>query len=330
MPQITKRSIVGAKEETTDGTFLAPVGGTDTKFLTYDPSYRPEATVVERNPVNSSFARKRSKVTLEMARIAFETEVVGATDGVGALGTEPSWALLLRSCGFKPTVTASVNVIYDPVTNAAYGGANGNSALSMVKWEDGVAKKLRGGRGNLRITGEAGGIARFAWDFMGIMDLTAPLDDTFPALAASYDSQMPPVVEQATFAFHGITLVMQSFSIDIGNVVSAREDANAVGGLKTTFIGDRHVTGQIVVEQELRATFDEITRFVGETLGAFTVTIGTVSKNRVKITTPANTVQIVGVDEGDRNGIRNNTLNLEFKLPDIESATDKEIRFTLG
>lgn len=326
MPQLRKRSIIAAKEETTDGTLAAPAAG-DYKFLVYDVAFRPEFTILERNPIGPSFARKLSKSTLRLGRVTFSTEVVGAGDGTPALGTEPAWAILLRACGFKPTASVGVNVIYDPTTNATYGASNGNSSLTMYVDEDGIVRKLRGCRGTFRLMGDSGGIARFEWDFLGIFDSSA--DQAYSALAADYDSQLPPLVESATFALQGTSLIISNFSIDIGNAVAARLDANSPGGFKTTFINDRKVTATVDPEQELTTVFDAIGKMVTDAVGAFTITIGTASKNRLKVTAPAARVQVTAVDEGERDNILTNNLTLDFNVPDIESATNKEIRFTL-
>lgn len=329
-PLLRKNTIIAAKIETTEGTMVTP-GATDVRFVVHEAKYKTEIAKIDRNIVGPGFAGKQALISNKLARATFRTEIVGS----GTAGTEPAWGnVLLKACGFKLTTVASTSNQYDPVTNpSTYDstGANGNCSLTIWVYEDGVVKKARGCRGTVKITAEAGQTAFMDWEFLGIHDSVA--DAAYPTLHATADTQVPPILENATLAFHALgtdTILVKSISLDIGNSIAPRWDANYGSGIKSIFIGDRKVTATIDPEQTLQATFDPILREATPTLGAFTFTLGSAVGNRFILTAPAAKVQITDTDEADRDGILTNTLQLAFFVPLIEDATDKEIRFLLN
>jgi hypothetical protein len=127
--------------------------------------------------------------------------------------------------------------------------------------------------------------------------------------------------------------IINSFTIDIGNVLTPRGDASSTEGLKSVLIGDRNVIGSIDPEQPLEGDTGWVTnggitkRFANGTIGGLTLDIGTVAGNRLKISAPAAAVQISDETESDREGIATGDVNLEFFTPLDEDVGDKEIRF---
>lgn len=329
-PLLRKNTIIAAKIETTEGT-LATIAGADVRFVVHEAKYKTEIAKIDRKIVGPGFAGKRSLISNKLARLTFRTEIVGS----GTAGTEPAWAgVLLKACGFKVTTVAATSNQYDPVTNpSTYDstGANGNCSLTIFMYEDGVVKKARGCRGTFKISCDAGATAFIDWEFLGIHDSVA--DAAYPTLDATADTQTPPLLETAILAFHilGIDVInVKSLSIDIGNSINPRWDANYGSGIRSIFIGDRTVTATIDPEQTLQATFDPILREATPTVGAFTFTLGTAAANRFVFSAPASEVQVMDVDESDRDGILVNTIKLGFHVPLVEHATNKEVRFFLG
>lgn len=326
-PLLKQRTTIAVAAESVEGTAESIVSN-DAKYLVYDVSFKVEPNLIKRNLSSPYFGKKASLIANKIARISFKTEVVGS----GTADAEPAWAIFLKACGFDPSVNAGTSVQFDPVTTAAYGAATGNVALTIWVYEDGKVKKAKGCRGTGKLMAKAGELAYFEWEFTGVYYEVA--DVTFPALASGYDANVPPLVESATFAFHGLSsgvVLVDNVEIDIGNVISPRNDVTAVSGIRSFFISDRNVVGSIDPEEMLEATWggsgSELARLIAGTTGAFSLTIGSVTGNKFQVLAPAATVQVVGVDEIDRESIRANTVNLEFNVPLQESATDHEIRF---
>lgn len=331
MPLLRKKSIIGAKFETTEGT-AETLGATDFKFLVYDVAFKPEVTLIPRDFLGPSYARKTSLVTIKLARITFKTYVVGSD---GAVDTAPAWATLLKACGFKETITASTKVDWDPVVplNLSYDatGANGNVSLTMAVNEDGLQKTARGCRGTVRFVGEAASVASAEWEFLGIYNST--VDAAYPALDAGADNKIPPLIESAAFTFHelasGVSII-RSFTLDMGNVIVPRFDASSAAGIKSIIIPDREVTATIDPEEEKESvlTTSYVDRLMAGTAGAFSIVLGTTAGNRITLAAPAAKVQITDASEADRDNLISQNINLAFFVPDTESATDKEIRVT--
>jgi hypothetical protein len=332
MPLLKKNMLVAVKREAVEGTYLAPDPALDVKLISQDVIFKTEPTLIERNFIGPSFARKESIVSNRLARITFKTEVVGS----GAAGTEPTWSQLITACGFKVTTSAGVSNTYDPVNPLALSydstGANGNVSLSIAVFEDGVIKRARGCRGTVRLTGEAGGFAYLEWEFLGIF--VSAGDVAYPTLSTGFDSSTAtiPRVENASFTFQGeaaTDVIIKTFTIDIGNNITPRYDVSQSDGILAIIVNDRAVTGSIDPEQTLAAIFDPVTKLYSALVGAFNLTIGTTAGNRLVVTAPAAKCQITDVDESDRDNLMVNNLSLQFSVPLLESATDKEIRFAL-
>jgi len=329
MPLLRRKQTIAVAEEVTEGTMVS-ILASHAKYLVYDCKYKINPTVIPRQLNVTSFARKISVIGMKLVTITFSTEVVGA----GTVDSESAWAIFMRGCGFKPTVNATVSVQYDPVTNAAtYGAAQGNVSLTIWVYEDGVVKKARGCRGTGKLTAESGGIAKWEWEFTGIYE--PPADAAYPALGAGFDANIPPLFELSTFTFQDMTsgtVLIKTAVIDIGNTVVPRYDATSTSGVRSLFVSDRELIGSIDPEQMLEVDWgatdkSETRRLADGTVGGLTILIGSTAGNKFEITAPAAQVQITGVEEGDRDGLSTNAVDLGFYVPLSEDVSNKEIRF---
>lgn len=330
MPLLKRKTAIAVLDESTEGTEATIVAATHAKYLVENPTFKVEPIVVERNIVGLSFARKQSIITQKTVKITFRTEIVGS----GTKDVEPAWGIFLKGCGFKSTQNLAVSYQYDPVSNATYGLANGNVTLTIYLYLDGKVKKAKGCRGTFKIEAEAGKIGHIDWEFSGVYVGVA--DTALPALASGYDANIPPIVESCTFQVHSITsgvVVAKMITIDVGNVISPRYDVTSANGIKSYIINDRVVKGTIDPEEMTEAEWTGAggaeSRLAAGTVGALTLNVGgAVDGNKFQISAPAATVQFVGVDEADRDGIATSNIDLGFYVPFAEHATNKEIRFT--
>lgn len=333
MPLLTKKRVVAAAVETTEGTPISSLGASDIDLIAEDVEYSPDFQIIERNVVGPSFARKKARTTTKLARVTFRTEMKGS----GTLDTAPAWGLFIDACGFSETVNASTSVVYTPVvpTNETYGAGSGNIALTIWVFEDGKVKKATGCRGTVRFVGESGGKAYLEFEFLG--EYAAPVDTAYPDLtSASFDSTESPLVESAAFSFHGLTAgtpILRSFTIDMGNTLVPRFDASSSGGIKNILITDSLTTASLDPEDPLIAetnwgSADPLIRMNAETLGAFSLAVGTAAGNILTFTAPNSSVQVTGVTYSDRDSLVIANMTCSFNAPDGESATVQRILLT--
>ena len=329
MPLVKRKTTVIAVAEATEGVLATVTEASDTIFLVEEATYRLEPERFSRALGAVSFAKKAPLTGRRLVRIAFKSEVVGSATA----DTEPTWGLFMAACGFKSTIVADTSVTYDPVTpsSATYGRANGNVSLTIQVYQDGVVKKARGCRGTVVIRGQAGGRVMYEWEFLGIYE--APSDTEYPSLVTGFDTPAPPILENAQFAFQGLSAgvaVIDSFSININNDLTARGDVSSASGLKSILVADRNIEGSIDPEQPLEADWSTpggITkRFADGAVGGLSLVVGSDAGNTITISAPAAQVQISDESEGERNGINTSEVSLGFYTPLLESATDKELR----
>lgn len=328
--RLKRKTTIAVKVEAVEGV-AESILAADAKYLVQDVKYKVEPRLIERLLNTTSFARKPPVIGQKLVRVSFRTEVVGS----GVVDTEPAWAIFLKGCGFKPTVNAATSVEFDPVTlPTAYGAADGNVSLTIWVYEDGVVKKARGCRGTGKLTAEAGSLAYWDWEFLGIYD--GVTDASYPALASGYDTNTPPLVESCTFAFQDMAsgdVFTKMLEVDIGNTLVPRMDVTKTSGVKSILIADRAVIGSTDPEQMLEVDWGatdkgEIRRMADGVVGGLTLTIGSATGNKFTVSAPAAQVQITDVEGGDRDGIATNTVQFSFNVPLSEHATNKEVRFT--
>jgi hypothetical protein len=136
-----------------------------------------------------------------------------------------------------------------------------------------------------------------------------------------FDATSPVMIQSQALTLGGYSPIAKALEIDLGVVVSEREDLNSAEGLKALQITDRQCKGSLDPEMVTEATHPFWANFKNNTLVALAGnTIGTVAGNQVQITAPK--VQYENIAEGDRNGIRTYQIPLRF-TPTTDVLSDE-------
>ncbi|MFH1796266.1 MAG: phage tail tube protein [Pseudomonadota bacterium] len=241
--------------------------------------------------------------TLEMS-----VEIAGS----GAAGTAPAYGPLLRMCGMAETIVAATSVAYAPVSA-------GYEAGTIYFNQDGVRKIMLGARGTVSLELVPGQIPRYRFMFTGLLGTIT--DTALPAVTLTgFIKPVPVNADNTTLSLHATTLIAERFSLDLAATVEKRW----LIGEKSIQITDRKSTGSVVVEAGTIAAKDWYGIAKAHTTGALAAVHGLVAGNIVTIGAPA--VQIGLVEDGQTQGIINNTLPLMF-LP-VSGNDELSLTFT--
>ena len=178
---------------------------------------------------------------------------------------------------------------------------------------DGFARTLWNAESTFTVESEANGIPTMSFT------LTGPIEESltgdFTPLVVEYPEADPLAFQGAEFKFldNGLQYspVLSSISLDAGNSVVVRKDANSPTGVKSALITSRAPSGSMAVEQVPAAAYDYLSRFFsGRTSGAewrYTNACG----NTVFIS--AKSLQYSNVGSGDSDGMVSNDISFGLK-----------------
>lgn len=297
---LTRKKIIGAKTETTQGTLVALA---ETDFLhAYDIDIAPDAEVLERKYHSASlspFSDLRGKLSYTAK---FKTDLKAS----GLAGTAPFIGPLLQACGFTETISAGVSVTYalssSPVTNF-YGPGK---SCTIKAYADGMLHAMAGCIGTLKLIAEAGKIAVCEWDFKGLY--AAVTDAAFPTNTPN--STDPTIVKSSTLLLQTYAATVQKFEIDLGNEIAEKPDVNASAGILGYQITGRQMVGNADPESVLVAAHDFFGKFASGALASSSIVIGSGAGYICTITLPK--TQYGRIGQGDRSGIQTFEVPLKF------------------
>lgn len=309
MSKKTRNVLLLAKVETVYGTDPTPTAALNAMHAKVT-SYQPTMTEFkERENVRNFFGSGGQVQASNHSEMDVEVELSGS----GEAGTVPAYAPLLKACGLSETVAAGVSVIYAPDTDAPV-------TITFYYNLDGIRHVMTGVRGNMTLDMTARSIPMMKFHFTGLY--TAVADSPMPT-GADYDAFLAPLainkVNTPSWAIHGTSGAMQSFTADLGNNVVYR---NLIGS-ESVVLTDRKVTGQASFEMTSVAVkaWHEAVR-VG-TLDDFTLVHGSVAGQIIQIDGPK--VQLTNPQYADSDGIQMLNVGLDFQ-PDVG---DDEFTLTL-
>jgi hypothetical protein len=301
---LTRKSVFAAKVESTIGT-AESLANADAAFNCFDFTIQPTAEFLERHR-QGGFGQLAGIVGLETGTATFRTELYG--DGSGGPG---AWAnTLLPAVGMPSPATDTYQA-----STAAPGAAV--KTLTIGGYQDGVLKRIRGAVGNLQVVIEPGKPVSLNWTFMGAW---AGVSDT-AILTPTYPTRLPMLAKSAVTTIGSFNPCFSSLTIDLGNVMEPRQCANSPGGINSFVISNRNINGTLDPESKLVATYDPYGDWLDSTARAFSVVVSdsadTVSIGNIA---GAQAFQITNPQEGDRNGIKTDTLNFQILDDSLEIA----------
>lgn len=315
MPKTVKRTVIGIKTETTQGS-AATLTATDF-ILAEDVDITPAVDLIERNYYRSSFSPLASISGKRNFDITFKTELKGS--GTAGTAYAPLGAGLIAS-GMVQTVSTGTSVTYAPTSAASGTGfyGAGNSATIEI-FMDGVKHIAAGCLGSWKLSGEAAKIGMVEFTFKGVY--ATPADVAFPT--QTYNSTLPPILVSSALSVQSLSAICSKFELDYAAEVSERVDTRSSTGLLGFLITGRNPSGSFDPEFESVATHDFFTKLLTNTEGAFTIAFGGTAGNIVTIA--GSKAQYNPFKYGDRNGIRTLDVPLRFN----QSSGDDELTIVM-
>lgn len=310
---LTRKQLILAKIETTYGTDSVPVVGTNA-ILISDLSINPsQSEYVNRDLIRPYLGSSQQLPTAIRSEVSFSVELAGS----GAAGTAPKWGPLIRACGFSETVSAGVDVKYDPIS-ATF------PSLTIYAFRDGMRHIMRGARGTFNIAMNNRERPLINFTFTGLYSTptdTAPgtPDYTGFQVARPFNNQNSSAFTLQTYT----GAALSSINIDVGNQVEYRSFIGTGG--ESILITNREVTGQVVIESTSIAEKDYWTNVRDAITDNFTITHGTTAGNQVVISAPA--VQLTEPQYADIQGI--STTQFNARLTPSATTGNDEIRLTV-
>lgn len=325
-PSLYQVGAVFMKLETTPGTEAAPTttGSPNDYIQAIDAQFAPDFTLINRNYMRPSLSATPHLMGRRLASLTFSTEVFGT--GVAAVDTDattqaqatPKWADLLEACAYTGVAAAiPLGKTYSPKTGNA---GSAQKTATFYCYYDGMLHKITGAMGTFTMTATAGEIATIQWTFTGVFnDPTAVATPT-----PSFTSVTPPLVEQCSFTMNSVaTLLAETLTIDAGNSVIQRADANSAKGFNSMYVTARGVKFNTSVEFVPEATYSFWGDFTAATARAISFNIGTSAGNKMIVTIPS--AQIEGLTYADKNGVR--AYEASFNVMSTSDAGDDEVTF---
>ena len=305
---LLKKTVLGGKIESTIGTAEA-LAAADCTINAYNVVINPE-TEVEQREGQGGFGKLASIPGARRGRATFSVDL--AYDGSAV----PAWAsTYLPACGLVLSTAT-----YKPRTEAP--GTNVKTA-TIAAFIDGVRRQIYGAVGNARFILPTGRMGRIEFDFQGVYS-----DESDVAIPSSinYVNTLPLRVSGGATSWASSNICLESATIDLGNVITARECSTSAAGIDSFVITDRNIRVTGNPESKLIATQNRYGQFRDATEGILSFTIAGPTTSTVVFSMPK--AQIVAKPMGDRNGIMID--QIEWQANKNVDTADEELSFTFN
>jgi len=292
-----------AKEEDSYGSDPSP-SATDAVRIS-NLVVTPEVKVLTRDNYKGSMSSDGIRVGGKTYRITFDIELKGR-DAIPSAANPLEYDALLRACAMTVDYSATY-ATYTPESDDTVG-------VTMYANYDGVRYELNGCQGNFTISAVAGEVVKLSFDFLGLYNIPAAQDMPTPSFDSS---ELPPIFESASFSVDSFEGIINELTMDMGNTISPRPDANSADGIKGYRISGREVSGTIDPEEDLSSK-NLFTKFASSDTSVMEAYVGATAGNRFHLYWP--TVQYRQVAPDAREGI--NIHSVEY----IATGDDNEFR----
>ena len=305
---LLKKTVLGGKIESTIGT-AETLAAADCTINAYNVVINPE-TEVEQREGQGGFGKLASIPGARRGRATFSVDL--AYDG----STVPAWAsTYLPACGLVLSTAT-----YKPRTEVP--GSNVKTA-TIAAFVDGVRRQIYGAVGNARFVLPTGRMGRIEFDFQGVYSDEA--DVAIPS-SINYVNTLPLRVSGGATSWASSNICLESATIDLGNVITARECSTSAAGIDSFVITDRNIRVTGNPESKLIATQNRYGQFRDATEGILSFTIAGPTTSTVVFSMPK--AQIVAKPMGDRNGIMID--QIEWQANKNVDTADEELSFTFN
>lgn len=299
-------AVAGVGETIVDADVIHPV---------FDPVWTPNFEVADREVVQNSFSRIKRIQGERTANISWTVELRGS----GAAGTAPTFGKALQACSFFETIVGGVSVAYAPISQAIQTATVEHRMGGLGT--DVRTRRIIGAHGTVTIEATKGESVKLNFNFLGQYAEPTDASTQFTTPALGVD---PLPFLNAGITMHGIgTLLISQVSLDIGNNLIARNDANEATGNSRALIVGRTPVGSFDPEQVLNSILNFYDRVTMNTEGVLQYILNGGAGNISQVDAPA--VQFTNLAEADREGV--GTHDIELALNQSADAGDDELSF---
>jgi len=322
--QLSRRTVVLAKTEASEGVDASPSASTDAMLLFGNMNpFSLDTRIVTKDVVRDSLTNNKDLVGRQLANLTLETVLMSR----GNAGGVPFFDPLIKACGFSVssggTAAQSSSWIYSPVSTSF-------STASIYTYLDGILTKSLGCLGTMSLSMTAGESPDLSFTMQGTYN-----NPTAVALPTpTYPTDTKSMVQSAALSIGAYNaaagLVARSISLDWGASNTERGDVNSTYGFKGLALTARTPTLTIVCECEDNVDKNFFTYLNSTQVAAadgsmdnitFSHGDGTQSKINFTVRAP----MLTGIELGDDNGIRTYTLN--YKLRNNTSNNEFTMEF---
>ena len=274
MSHITRRKAILAKIETEYGIDANPTASEDARLVSDDITYSWDNETLLRNYIRDTMGGT-SPLNVQYGQ---NLQLMAEIKGEGSsLGIAPEIGIWFRIANYTETINAGTSVVYTP--NSLFGQEALADSATVHYLLDKMEHKITGCRGNFEIAGAAGQFVTITPNMQGLY--TDVVGGNVPPQINK--THKPPRFVDALCKINDYTVVLKSFTINSGNVMSRRMDANASNGVLEYVITDRLPTASFVIDMTEVCCFDVFDLLKRTTEFETSLRIGTASLNRCSL-----------------------------------------------
>jgi len=282
--KLFKRQALGIKVEATQGTPVVPATATDYVKVIDDISIDPVPEVIQRDVRRASLDNITHLVGGRYTKVKFKVEATGSgTRGTKTIAGYAGVDAALEACGFVSVAVGATSITYSPTSVPASGSFFGpGKSVTLEVYKDGHKHIVAGSLGTVKITGGAGEIPMFEFEFQGVY--ADPTDVAVPT--PTFAIPTPPLLMSGTVTVQGLAAILSKLEVDVANKITRRLDAASATSIKGFVITDRDPKGSIQIEAESVATHAFHNRLMVATEASVSFAWGSTSGNIITMTMP--------------------------------------------
>ncbi len=313
MPLLKTLRTIACKVEGTIGT-PESLSAADGALHVYDLMIQAEIENIQRESSNTfGYLQSSSGPRKGTATFKADLQLTGAA--------APAWlSTLLQGCGY-----VNDGGVYAPISEGL-SATSSLKSLTIASYQDGVIKTIAGAVGNFKIMAPTGKLVTMEFEFQGVWQ--PPVDGAM--IEPVYSTERPVRYADAAANYDGQEHCIENLEFDAGNEIIMRECPDTVAGFKSGLIVNRTPKLTLNPEAQLVADYDSYGKWVAGTEAAFSTSFSSVliDESVATMSLSAPKAQIVNVQEGDRNKLVTDEIELQLNRNGVNIDEDVAIAFS--
>lgn len=306
MSKLLERQVLLVKNESSYGEDSTPTAASNAIPICEKTKPEFDINMIERGHPFPSLSKIKPLAGARYAKLAYKVELFGS----GAVDTPPRVGDSFEGCSFEEEINADENVTYKPASENL-------KSNTIYHYVDGLLYKLLGAVGNMKLSGKNGEPVYCDFEMSGLCQENSDASIVTPTFESNYKS--PPLALSVSFTLDSVeTFILREFEIDMGIPIIPRPSMVDATGYAGFCCGKRNPSGKLVVEATSKATYDFLTKLMGSTEVATTISITNVAGNQYDISLPYINFTNVDLDESDGLAIFDVPISLNIGSNDDE------------